>query len=159
MTNIDNILQNCWLWYTKMIQICIQTFLLFHFKLLTSAFLNIHFNCYCDVAVLGYILLHVTILLFLIKNCMIVHETTTHRMTVEFKLLQVSLWPSTMNQSPYHNGSCKRPKNTQCETIYIKLGRFRACHMQWCWRPLDVYLQQWLVGIGYCFFSSISVSI
>ena len=28
---------------------------------------------------------------------MIVPETTTHQMTVEFKLLQVPLWPSTMN--------------------------------------------------------------
>ena len=49
---------------------------------------------------------------------MIVHETATHQMTVEFKLLQVPLQPSTMNQSPYNNGSCKRPRNTKCETIH-----------------------------------------
>ena len=36
---------------------------------------------------------------------MIVHETVTHQMTVEFKLLQVQLWLSIMNQSPNHNGS------------------------------------------------------
>ena len=41
---------------------------------------------------------------------MIVHETAIHQVTVEFKLLQVSIRPSTMNQSPYHNGSCKGPE-------------------------------------------------
>ena len=49
---------------------------------------------------------------------MIVHETATHQMTVEFKLLQIPLWPSTMNQSPYHNVSCKMPRNKNCETIH-----------------------------------------
>ena len=44
---------------------------------------------------------------------MIVYETATHQVTVEFKLLQVPLWPSTMNQSPYQNGSCKRPRVTK----------------------------------------------
>ena len=48
----------------------------------------------------------------------IVHETATDQVTLEFKLLQVPLLPSTMNQSPYHNGSCKRPQNTKCETIH-----------------------------------------
>ena len=52
------------------------------------------------------------------KCGMIVHETATHQITVELKLLQVTLWPLTMNQSPYHNGSCKRPGNTNCETIH-----------------------------------------
>ena len=36
-------------------------------------------------------------------------------MTVELKLLQVRLWPSTMNQSPYNKGSCKRHWSTKCE--------------------------------------------
>ena len=50
--------------------------------------------------------------------CM-VHETATHQMTVEYKLLQVPLWPSTMNQNPYHNRSYKRPHaKTKCETIH-----------------------------------------
>ena len=49
---------------------------------------------------------------------MIVHETVTLQVTVEFKLLQVPLWPSTMNQSSFHNGSRKRPRNTNCETIH-----------------------------------------
>ena len=31
---------------------------------------------------------------------------------------QVPLRPSTMNQSLYHNGSCKRSQNTKHETIY-----------------------------------------
>ena len=43
---------------------------------------------------------------------MIAQETAIHQTTVEFKLLQVPLWPSTMDQSPYYNGSCKRPRNT-----------------------------------------------
>ena len=30
---------------------------------------------------------------------MIVHETATHQVTVKFKLLQVPLWPSTMNHT------------------------------------------------------------
>ena len=46
------------------------------------------------------------------RRCgMLVHETASQQMTVEFKLLQVLLRHSTMNQSPYHNGSCKRPRN------------------------------------------------
>ena len=49
---------------------------------------------------------------------MIVLETATHQMTVEFKLLQVPLRPSIINQRPYHNGSCKRPRDIKCETIY-----------------------------------------
>ena len=49
---------------------------------------------------------------------MIVNETATHQMTVEFKLLHVPLWPSTMNQSPYHKGRCIRPQNTNYETIH-----------------------------------------
>ena len=48
---------------------------------------------------------------------MIVHEKATHQMRVKFKLLQVSLRPSTMNQSPYYNGSSKRPK-AKHETIH-----------------------------------------
>ena len=44
---------------------------------------------------------------------MTVHEPATHQMTVEFKLLQVPLRPSTINQSPYHNKS-----RTKCETIH-----------------------------------------
>ena len=48
---------------------------------------------------------------------MIVHDTATHQSTLEFKLLQVPLWPSIMNQNPYHNVSCKRPRNTKSETI------------------------------------------
>ena len=50
---------------------------------------------------------------------MIVLETAIHQMTVKFKLLQVTLWPSTMNQSPYRKGSCKRPRNTNVKQ-YIK---------------------------------------
>ena len=38
---------------------------------------------------------------------MIVHETAIHQMTVELKLLQIPLRPPTLNQCPYHNGSCK----------------------------------------------------
>ena len=49
---------------------------------------------------------------------MIVHEIATQQITVEFKLLQVPLWPSTMIQSPHPNRSCKRPRNTNCETIH-----------------------------------------
>ena len=41
---------------------------------------------------------------------MIVHETATHQVTVGFKLLHVPLQPSTMDQSPHHNGSCKSPE-------------------------------------------------
>ena len=46
---------------------------------------------------------------------MIVHETANHQMTVEFKLLLIPLRPSIMNQSPYHNGNRKRPRNTKCD--------------------------------------------
>ena len=41
---------------------------------------------------------------------MIVHETATHQVTVELKPLQVPLWPSTMNESPYHNGMVHHAK-------------------------------------------------
>ena len=44
------------------------------------------------------------------------HETAT--LTVELELLKVPLRPSTMNQTPYHNRSCKRPRNIKCETIH-----------------------------------------
>ena len=50
---------------------------------------------------------------------MLVHETAIHQMRVESKHLYVPLRPSTMNQIPHHNGSCKRPRNTKCETIHI----------------------------------------
>ena len=52
---------------------------------------------------------------------MIVHETATHQMTVEFKLLQVPLWPSTMNQSFFHTitEAVKGPK-IQNVKQYIK---------------------------------------
>ena len=49
---------------------------------------------------------------------MIVHKTATHQMTVEFKLLQVTLQLATMNQSPYHNRRCKRPKIQNVKTIH-----------------------------------------
>ena len=48
---------------------------------------------------------------------MIVNETGTNQMPTDFKLLQVPLRPSKMNQGAYHNGSCKRPRNTKSETI------------------------------------------
>ena len=50
---------------------------------------------------------------------MIVHETATHQVSVEFKLLHIPLWPSTMNQSPYHNRSVKGPE-MQIVKLYIK---------------------------------------
>ena len=49
---------------------------------------------------------------------MIVNETDTHQMKVEFKLLQVPLRHSKMNQSPYHNECCKGHRNTKRETIH-----------------------------------------
>ena len=52
----------------------------------------------------------------------------THQMTVEFKLLQVPLRPTTMNQSPYNNGGCKRPRNTKRETIHKKA----TIHLIYC---------------------------
>ena len=51
---------------------------------------------------------------------MMVDETAIHKMTVESKLIQVPLPPSTMNQSPHRNSSCKRLRNTKCETIHKK---------------------------------------
>ena len=47
---------------------------------------------------------------------MIVYEITAHH-----KLLQ----PPTINQSPYHIGSSKKPEiqNTKCETIHKKDNR------------------------------------
>ena len=50
---------------------------------------------------------------------MIVHETAIHQMKVQFKLLQVPLWPSTMNQSPHHNRSCKSSE-IQIVNLFIK---------------------------------------
>ena len=49
---------------------------------------------------------------------MIVHETATYQMIVEYNLQQVPFRPSTMNQSPYHMEAVKRPRNTKCETIH-----------------------------------------
>ena len=48
----------------------------------------------------------------------IVHETAIHQMAVKFKLLQVPLEHSIINQSPYHKEKCKRPRDTKCETIH-----------------------------------------
>ena len=50
---------------------------------------------------------------------MIVHETATHQVTVEFKLLQVPLWPSTMNQSHTITEAVKGPE-IQIVKLYIK---------------------------------------
>ena len=41
---------------------------------------------------------------------MIVHETATHPVTVEYKHLQVLLRPSTMNQSPSITEAVKGPE-------------------------------------------------
>ena len=41
---------------------------------------------------------------------MIVFDTGIHQMTFEFKLIQVTLRPSTMNQSSHFNESYKRPE-------------------------------------------------
>ena len=67
---------------------------------------------------------------------MIVNEKATKQMTVEFLLLQVTLRLSTMNQGPYHNGSCKRPRNTKCE-LYIEhnnqpnlMQKWLSCELQ-----------------------------
>ena len=58
-------------------------------------------------------------LLYENKRCsMIVHETAIHQITVESKLLKVQIRPSTMNQSPHHNESCKRSRNTNCEYFF-----------------------------------------
>ena len=51
---------------------------------------------------------------------MIVHETATHQMAVEFKLLQVPLWPSTMNPSPYHITDAVKGPEIQNVKLYIK---------------------------------------
>ena len=31
---------------------------------------------------------------------------------------KITFRPSIMNQSPYHNTSCKRPRSTKCDTIH-----------------------------------------
>ena len=52
---------------------------------------------------------------------MIAHKRATHQMTVEFKFLQVSLRPSTMNTSPYHNGSCKTVKGPEIQNLKLNI--------------------------------------
>ena len=59
---------------------------------------------------------------------MIVHKTETHHVTVEFLLLQVQLWPSTVNQSPYHNGSCKSQITVEASNHYCVLIRYSQLH-------------------------------
>ena len=51
---------------------------------------------------------------------MIVHETAAHQMTVKFKLLQVLLRPSTMNQSPYTITEAVKGPEKQNVKLYIK---------------------------------------
>ena len=41
-----------------------------------------------------------------------VHEAAIQQVTVKFNVIQVQLWASIMNWSPYHNGSCKSTQNT-----------------------------------------------
>ena len=50
---------------------------------------------------------------------MIVHETATQQMTVEFKLLQVPLWPSIMNRVHTITEAVKGPEIKNVE-LYIK---------------------------------------
>ena len=76
----------------------------------------------------------------------IVHETATHQMTVEFKLIQVPLRPSTMNQSQYHNGSCKRPRNTKCETTHNRPNLFQK---QWTNNNKWLIKQRKTTGINF----------
>ena len=71
---------------------------------------------------------------------MIVPETATHQTTVEFKLLQVPLRPSIINQSPYHNGSCKKPRNKNVK-LYIKHDN-RPNLLQTWWTNNDNWLIQ-----------------
>ena len=47
---------------------------------------------------------------------MLVHETANHQMAVKFKLLQVPLQPSTMNQVHIITEAVK--ENAKCETIH-----------------------------------------
>ena len=47
---------------------------------------------------------------------MIVHETASHHITVEFELLQVR--PPILHQNPNHIGSCKGPRKIKCEYIH-----------------------------------------
>ena len=48
---------------------------------------------------------------------MIVHQTAIHQTTVEFKLVQVPLRPSIMNQGTYHiTEAVKGPQNTNVKT-------------------------------------------
>ena len=61
---------------------------------------------------------------------MIVHEIATHQVTAEFKLLQVPLWSSTMNQSPYHNESCNSPE-IQNVKLYIKQNNRPNLKQKW----------------------------
>ena len=49
---------------------------------------------------------------------MIVHKTAIHQNIVKIKLLQVTLWSSIMNQSPYYNGSCKSETNF-CGMVFV----------------------------------------
>ena len=72
---------------------------------------------------------------------MIVHETVEFKsnyfggwlshdvlMTVEFKFLQVPLWPSTIIQSPYHKGSCPE---IQIVKLYIKHDKRPNLKQKW----------------------------
>ena len=61
---------------------------------------------------------------------MIVHERATHQMTIEFKLPQVPLQPSSMNWSPYQNGALKGPE-IQNVKLYIKHDNRLSLMQKW----------------------------
>ena len=51
---------------------------------------------------------------------MIVNETVIHQKQTNFKLLQVTLQPSTMERDQYRKASCKRPRKIQNVSIFMK---------------------------------------
>ena len=73
---------------------------------------------------------------------MIFHETTIHQTTVESKLLQVPLRPSTINQSPHHNEICKRSRNINVK-LFIKHENLTNL-LKKCWTNNN----KWLIKQG-----------
>ena len=63
------------------------------------------------------------------KGCgMIVHETAIHQITVESKLLQVPLWPSTMNHTV-----TEAVKGPEIQNVKLSIKHhYRPNHLKKC---------------------------
>ena len=79
---------------------------------------------------------------FIYKNrCgLIVYETVTNQMTVEFKLLQVPLQPSIMNQSTRVHTITEAVKGPQIQNVKLYIKHVNRPNLMQKWWPYNNYI-------------------